>query len=81
MLFADTIRLRVGNARDIQYSRQQVEVVIERRCFQRLRIQFRIMHDQRYVDHFLIRRVGLLTHAVRQAALAMVGNPQDDRVV
>ena len=39
------------------------------------------MHDQRYVDHFLIHRVGLFSHAVRQATLAMVGNPQDDRII
>jgi hypothetical protein len=44
-------------------------------------IQLRIVHDEGYVDHFFIHRVGLFTHAVRQAALAVVGNPQDDRVV
>ena len=40
-----------------------------------------IVDNQRDMDHLLIGRVGLLAHAVRQAALAVIGQSQDDRLV
>ena len=65
MLLPSAYDIGMGDAGEIQNRGQQIQMIVESLGLNRLREKFRIVNDERDVDHLLINGISLLAQPVR----------------